>query len=294
MVTVHKTISEVLKELVSAGISDIVYHSTRISAAEKILKENRFALTFVHGSDDATNPKNKYYYLSTTRSKLGSYHLGDRLGVLFKLDGTKLRNKYIGNPVDYWGREFRKIQPSRNEMEDRVWSDDPFIEPADKYIAEMHVFYVDAEDASDAIKKTVRQLLIEAKRKGIPTYLYTDLQAAKLLDTRKAIPLTKINLKTEAEKPQREYGSKDDLAPWLELYEKNKKEYLSKEPWGGAVGLLDSLRSMDGIESFKCDIHNNKTGTPALHKIAEILKKKDWKMSDFYKHLQEKWHGYSR
>jgi hypothetical protein len=289
------------KYKIESGISDIIYHFTSIYNAAKILKEDQFALTFVSGADDANKPKNKYYYLSTTRSKVGAYHVDSAgyFGVLLKLDGTKLRNNYIGNPVDYWGREFRKVAPTKHEMEDRIWSEKPSIKPATKYIEEIHVYFggkhKDAgrvklwiAEPEDAHKRQLEQLIKEAKEKNIPIFIYMDKEAAKLLDKRKAIPLDQLDLTT---KPQEEYqrGKRDDMEVWLELYEKTDAESLSTEPFGGAKRLLRTLRSFDGIKSFEADVHNCKKGTPSLHKIVEILKKNKWTMKDFYKHLQDKW-----
>jgi len=285
------------KYKIESGISDIVYHFTSIYNAAKILKEDQFALTFVSGADDANKPKSKYYYLSTTRSKVGSFHVDSAgyFGVLFKLNGVKLRNNYVGNPVDYWGREFRKVAPSKNEMEDRIWSDNPFIKPASKYIEEIHVYFggdhkggrtkwIAEPEESD--KRQLKQLLKDAK--DIPIFVYTDKDAAKTLDKRKATPIDQLDLKTE---PQEEYqrGKRDDMEIWLELYEKNNKDELSIEPFGGAKRSLRLLSSFDGINSFEADVHNSKKGTPSLHKIVDILKKNKWTMKDFYKHLQDKW-----
>jgi len=275
--------------LTQAGISDTVYHYTSISSAANILQENRFALTFISGSDDIHKPKNKYYYLSTTRSKIGSYHISsaENFGVLFKLNGTSLRNNYVGNPVDYWGREFRKVAPSKNEMEDRIWSDKPFIEPATKYIEEVHIYFIDV--TLESLKRHLKKLLMEAKKRKIPTYIYTEEESAKVLDKRKAIPLSKIDIKTGLEEPSRSFGKFDHMAPWLELYEKDNVEHLSTEPFGGAKRRLNGFYYTDDISVFKTDIHNSKKGTPALHKIVEILKKNKWSMEDFYKYLQKKW-----
>ena len=268
---------------VTAGISDTVYHYTSISSAANILEENRFALTFISGSDDVNKPKDKYYYLSTTRSKIGSYHIGSTFGVLLKLNGTSLRNNYVGNPVDYWGREFRKVAPSKNEMEDRIWSAKPFIEPATKYIEEVHIYFTDV--THEGLKKQLRHLLIEAKKRKIPTYLYTDIESAKLLDKRNGIPLSKIDIKTEPSEPSRSFGRRDYMAPWLELYEKKDAAHLSTE----AKRRLEGFYYADDINVFKADIHNSKKGTPALHKIIDILKKNKWSIEDFYNHIQKKW-----
>ena len=270
-----------------SGVSDIVYHYTSLSSAGNILKENQFALTFISGSDDTLKPNAKYYYLSTTRSRRGSYHEGSEVHALMVLDGVKLRNNYIGSPVDYWGREFRKIAPAKNEMEDRIWSDKPYIKPASKYIKEIHISFVDVDH--DVLKRNVRSLLIEAKKKGIPSFVYTDKTAAKNLDKRKAVKLSDLDIKTDPAIPHRGYRKLDDMSTWLELYEKNDKDHLSENPFGGARRLLSTIRSFDGIESFKADVHNSKRGTPALHKIVEILKKNNWNIKDLYKHIQDKW-----
>lgn len=272
---------------VLAGISDIVYHYTQLFYAAKILKEDQFALTFISGADDTLKPNDKYYYLSTTRSRRGSYHEGSRAHALMVLDGTKLRHNYIGSPIDYWGREFRKVAPAKNEMEDRIWSDKPYIKPASKYIKEIHIAFVDVKQ--EGLKRQLRYLLTEAKKKGIPTFVYTDETAAKNLDKRKAVKLSDLDLKTEVLEPSKSYGRRDDMAVWLELYEKDNVDHLSTKPSGGAKRRLNSLRAFDGIESFKADVHNSKRGGPALHKILEILKINKWDMNAFYKHLQDKW-----
>ena len=266
-----------------AGISDIVYHYTSLSAASSILKEDQFALTFISGADDTLKPNDKYYYLSTTRSRRGSYHEGSRVHALMVLDGAKLRSNYIASPVDYWGREFRKVAPAKNEMEDRIWSSKPYIKPASKYIKEIHISFVDV-GANQAFKRQIKSLLINAKKKGIPTFVYTDETAANNLDKRKAVKLSDLDIKTDPTE-FKSYGRRDDMATWLELYEKNDKEYLSTR----AKRLLNTLRSFDGIDSFKADVHNSKKGTPSLHKIVDILRKNKWEIKDFYKNLQDKW-----
>jgi len=277
-----------------AGISDIVYHYTQLFYAAQILKEDQFALTFISGADDTLKPNDKYYYLSTTRSRRGRYHEGSRFHALMVLDGTKLRHNYIGSPVDYWGREFRKVAPAKNEMEDRIWSDKPYIKPASKYIKEIHIAFVDVKQylghaEFGILKRQLRYLLTEAKKKGIPIFVYTDETAAKNLDKRKAVKLADLDLKTEVVEPSKSNRRRDDMAVWLELYEKDNVDHLSTEPYGGAKRRLNTLCAFDGIESFKADVHNSKRGGPALHKIVEILKINKWDMKAFFKHLQDKW-----
>ena len=75
------------------------------------------------------------------------------------------------------------------------------------------------------------------------------------------------------------------MAPWLELYEKKDAAHLSTE----AKRRLEGFYYADDINVFKADIHNSKKGTPALHKIIDILKKNKWSIEDFYNHIQKKW-----
>jgi hypothetical protein len=193
--------------------------------------------------------------------------------------------------VDYWGPEFRKVAPSKNEMEDRVWSEKPFIEPASKYIKEMHVTYDLKEPFDDKTVKDpmLKSLLLAGQNHGFPIYVYRDEKAGRLLDKRRAVPLSELNL---SDVPAHEYPSsslRDSMGAWLELYEKRNKDDLSTEPYGGAKRLLDTLFSFDGFSSFKADVHNSKKGTPSLHKIVEVLRKKKWDIKDFYDHLKDKW-----
>lgn len=265
---------------IEAGISNIVYHYTSLRKAGNIIKNDQFNLTFATGSDDAHQPKDKYYYLSTTRSRLGNYHVGSYIGVLLKLNGRKLQDNYIGNPVDYWGPAFRKVEPSANEMEDRIWSNKPLIKPASKYVDELHVYY---DTTHGKEPKGLRDLLIQAKRKNIPYYIYTDRKAANLLDTRKAVKLEDLDLSVEPKKPFPSYTPRDKAASWVELYEKDKKEYLSDD----TKGMMKwGFRNLSG---FNHDLQNEKKGSPALHKLVTILKKNKWEAKDFYDHVREKW-----
>lgn len=277
---------------VTAGVSDILYHYTSMENTIAILKDNQFKLTVALSSDDKLKPKQKFYYLSTTRSKVGSFHIDSAgyFGVLLKLDGRKLQQTYKGNPVDYWGPEFRKVAPSKNEMEDRVWADKPFIESATKYIDEMHIYFGGAyREASEYDRKKLATLVSLANQKHIPFYIYTSEKAAKLLDKRHATPVEELDLEAAESEDDRKREPIYDVSNWLELYEKSNVDELSTEPYGGAKRRLRTLRSFDGRTSFLADIHNSKRGTPPLYKIVEVLKKKKWDLKDFYKHLQDKW-----
>ena len=107
------------EKYLTEGISQILYHSTSIFALEQILKSNKFNLStdLGTGSDVSLDKnRNKFFYFSTTRHKLGGFSLDPTEGsVMIVLDGRALSNNFSGKPVDYWGPEFRKIDPKKAE-----------------------------------------------------------------------------------------------------------------------------------------------------------------------------------
>ena len=135
------------------SVSSIVYHATRLYNAAQILADARFRLAVSSGTDTERNLQkgNKPYYLSTTRSKVGDYTLHQfyKDGVVFVLNGDWFNHNYKGGPVDYWAGQRLKssevgLKGRYSEMEDRVFSDQPFIplpkNPKD-LIKAVHILY---------------------------------------------------------------------------------------------------------------------------------------------------------
>ena len=79
------------------GITDTVYHVTRLSYAAKIVSDDRFNMrpVFRQSSEREISHDNKMFYMSTTRSPRGGYIEKQLLyptgtgQVLFVLDGKK-------------------------------------------------------------------------------------------------------------------------------------------------------------------------------------------------------------
>lgn len=159
------------KRDLSEAISDIVYHYANLKIAAKILKsgEFRLALASVDPIEKRFQPKSDDYFMSVTRTKLGSFHAnGTRTtGVLFVLDGRWFNQRYKGAPVEYFsgGRS-----SGRSEAEDRIFSKEPTI-PI-KPVVEMHILLNSQGDSYMQPPEAVRTILIEAKRRGIPYYVY--------------------------------------------------------------------------------------------------------------------------
>lgn len=67
------------------GISSIVYHATNFKSAYHILTEDKI--------------KSRAGHISFTRTLEGMYHKENRIiGVIFKVDGNKINQRYKGNP----------------------------------------------------------------------------------------------------------------------------------------------------------------------------------------------------
>jgi hypothetical protein len=259
-----------LSSILNEGISDVVYHGTNMSSAYQILKTNAFRL-------------------STTRSVLGSYHRDPSgTAALMQIDGRKLGNNYKAKPVDYWGPDFRKIQPDKSEMEDRVFSNKPTIDNADKYIVAVH-FYVDIETLNNNHPQlpVFRKAYLEAKKRGIQTYVYDNRKSFLTLNTADAIKPSKLQLGKDAERiPSSNYIAKNQLDPYVELYYKENYDDLTPT----AKKRLRSMRySQDTIASLSADIHSNKSSKNSDRLISIFKKENIQSVKEFVEFLNAKW-----
>jgi len=175
------------RNVLDEGITDIVYHKTRLDQAVKIMQSNKFMTSVAFGTEaDKDQNKGRLYYLSTMRSPTGDYGPG-LPAVTFKLDGRKLGERSKAAAVDYWGPDFPK-----DEMEDRVFTDDPYMEPATKYITEIHVGLPIADkyrQMRPARLEEAEALLAAGDGAGIPVFFYTDEKTYGILNKTKRLTL---------------------------------------------------------------------------------------------------------
>ena len=215
-------------ENLDEAASPVLFHYTgSVGAALNILKNNEFALSISTGTVEAQYaPKGYNYFLSATRSKVGGYHqlVGDT-AVMFNLDGNWFNKRYPVKAIDYWAGMYRGVRHS--ESEDRIFSREPSI-PADAITA-IHILL---KEKGEYGSPTTRQLLILAKKRGLPTYLYSDENAWRLQDTRRAVPVSNTqDLLRGQRKPEyvSRYPASKYLEPWLELIFKKSRSELSKK-----------------------------------------------------------------
>ena len=275
-----KLIMESWRKYLNEGITDIVYHKTRLDLAANILEGNKFMTSVAFGTAaDKEINKGKLYYLSTMRSPIGDYGVS-LPAVTFKLDGRRLGERSKAAAVDYWGPEFPTY-----EMEDRVFTDEPWLEPASKYILEVHVgMRVKGQTYRPERLEELKKIFEISEKMGIPAFLYADEKTYAILNKTKRLTLDE----------------------WMKLFEEHGDDL--DEPWGyksrpwsddrleviaGLIKAIEAGASLDDFDkgnysiwySLKYDygggferqlsnaIHNNKTEPEARETISIIARK---------------------
>lgn len=229
----------VWEETITEGATDILYHYTTTANAARALRDGVFKLSNTAGnrSEQQYAPKGYPYFLSTTRSRVGDYHryVGTG-GVMFVLDGRWLASRYPVKPIDYWERSWQHSPDRSSESEDRVFSKENEMPLGG--VTALHVLLKEQDEHRSPL---TRGILINAKKLGIKTYLYTDENAWRLQDTRKAVAPSADLLKGQQSsgrftRPVRgvaarrggdAYG-RSGLLDWIELIMKQPGQELSK------------------------------------------------------------------
>ena len=223
------------QEFLTEGATDILYHYTGTSSAAKIFQDGAFKLSRTTGnpSEESYAPPGYPYFLSTSRSKTGDYHrwVGTG-GVMFVLNGQWFGQRYPVKPIDYWERSWQHSPDRTREAEDRVFSKESEIPLGG--VTAVHVLLKEQDESRSPLTRTI---LIEAKKLGIPTYLYTDEAAWRLQDTRKTVSVASAGdllagpqSAGRMQRPMRGiagYG-RNSLMDWLEIIMKQPGQPLSK------------------------------------------------------------------
>jgi hypothetical protein len=240
-------------EVLTESLSKTAFHYTNAKAAKTILSSGHFQLSSTLGSiEQQYAPKDRPYFLSTTRSRQGGYHdyVGDH-AALFVLDGNWFNDRYISKPVDYWeNRDPSKISHRQHEAEDRVFSKNPSI-PIGGVIA-VHVYISPA--ANPEIKAWARQALIAAKRQGIAAHFYTDVTAWRNFDRRSPGDLSILT--GQEATSRRSYPDREWLLPWIELINAKNKNQLGKKADEIRYNLNYDYSKEDAARGLATDLSN--------------------------------------
>ncbi len=191
-----------VNSIVNEGASDILYHYIEPSYILKILENNKLTTIAAMGSDsDYDINKNKFFYLSTTRSKSSGYK---RTRAKIVLDGRKIKQRYEITPVDYWQDEKSDKKSKRSyirsmqslEQEDRIITDKPSIANAKNYILGIHI-YLEYKESNLPLSVTPilndidRKIIDICEKENIPIFIYDNKQ--NFFNQIKPIDYTKYN-----------------------------------------------------------------------------------------------------
>jgi hypothetical protein len=290
-----------LTELFLAELaSSQVFHYTRLYSAIKILKTGVFELSSTFGSIEQNYaPKDHPYFLSTTRTTHGGYH--DRVGysaVMFNLDGNYYNQRYKASPVNYWGQRHNDYGRV-SEAEDRIFSREPTMPIGGVQSIHIYVKPMDDKDRKNYGEfdpGEARQLIILAKQRGIPFFLYDNEASWRNQDRRKVkdISQDKSLVKGPARPGNRFDRMRSWLSPWLELATKDSKSQLSKEANKIRYDLIYSYRENVDAGSLNNDFSNarkpgNSDREPAV-KLITVMQKNGWKTpKDLALAMYDKW-----
>lgn len=280
------------------GLSPVLYHYTMLQSAIKILERNAFRLTAITGVERRLGPEKHLYFLSTSRHRLGGYHV-DTLhvgmpSVLFRLDGRKLSQKYPGAAIDYWGGF--QGEPHRKEAEDRIFHNKPYIENAASYIDRIDIRLSDKEDDRQKYVSMVLRLMLLAKQNGITAYAYKSHKDWLAGNRNKAVKLDDLRKMRGAPKePKPKYGlivgREPEFKPYLRLLLGPVTD--SKNLSSGAQLIRRRLwYPHDFVSQFEISAHNHKRtpGESGYHKLLQVMRRLGIKNAEeLWKYLKEKW-----
>ena len=168
-----------IKELFTEGLSKVIYHYVHLEDAIEILKTGKFDLDIALGNSDEEKfaPKGHQYFLSTTRTRLGSFHATPRHGgVIFELDGSYYANKYKAKPVDFFALDTNK---RNTEAEDRIFSKTPTL--SIDGVKNLHMFIDLTSKHPASENEMIKNVIGYSLKLGLPIKFYIDVQSWRLL-----------------------------------------------------------------------------------------------------------------
>lgn len=169
------------KSILNERVSPVIFHFCELGSLWRICEENQFVLSSGYrGYADANINQGKPFYLSCTRQMDGRQGYSSNQDVRIELDGDLLNQRYKGGPVDYWGTILGKQQyyqqrripstQSRTENEDRIFSSEPIIKDAIKYIKRIDILIKENRENYDRQKQMVYAICLTPFKSLIHLY----------------------------------------------------------------------------------------------------------------------------
>lgn len=165
MSNLKNIVSETINRyLLQEMLTSPIFHFTNINAALNICKNNVIALSEAITKTADTKHKTKMFYLSFTRQFNGNIGYSRHKNVRIEFDGDALNSNFEGNSFNYWGDR------SMWEFEDRLYSNEPYIENANRYIKKISILY--EESSYESVNATVYHILLCASQWGIEVAVF--------------------------------------------------------------------------------------------------------------------------
>ena len=299
------------QEFITEGATDVLFHYMTAAAAVRTLADSHFSLESSTGTgvEEKWARKGLPWYLATTRSKVGDYHVqqANGSGVMFDLNGQKLGQRYRTIPMDYWEGMWHHSAGTRtSESEDRVLSPTHNI-PLQPYVTGVHFFLKPLKDTEkdewnidrhNFRANEIKTAIDLAQQQGIPVALYNDKTSWMLQDVRKRLPLDSAEahaLLGGAKKPEpwpSDRFERQYLTPWMELIRKQPGDELDKD----ASRLAYDIRYYGDQESqLRNNMHNagRDPTNPDYRNIVLVnqymRKNRLHNTKELVKHLKDKW-----
>jgi hypothetical protein len=275
---IESLVKKELRKVLNEGASDILYHFTNDSALYNIAKTNNFNLSAaIKGDFDFTKNKNRFFYMSTTRSKSSGYKRGN---VKIVLDGRKLKHNNKIVPVDYWG-----WGPERFEQEDRIISNKNTIENASKYILEIHILLNDSKDEEDMNLYLNKMKFIKnySDKSSLPIFFYNNEK--NFFKQTNSIDFNKIKMIDINQEPSSRRFWDYDFASFIsykneEIFNKIKNFILNNEGYdlesfiescnkfkNNTYKLNYDVYKADKIATYKNDFHTIRSSPNELNRF---------------------------
>lgn len=178
--SLNQTAPEMLESM-----SSVLYHATSTEALSSILSSDQFRLTSVASEGPVIGKKmldlggNRKFSMSFSRSREGAFGYGSY--VTLNIDGDRLNQRFYGKPVDFFPGRRDQTQDQLKfgfagkdaELEDRLFSNDPIIKGACRYIREIHLLCAPISQHNWKIYiDRLSEIVKMAKTRSIPIFLY--------------------------------------------------------------------------------------------------------------------------
>ncbi len=281
--------------------NNVVFHYTTVGKLLQMLKSDTIEMTSTLGSSSEDNHSKDFYYLSTTRHRLGGYHLNSTKAgsVLIRLNSTKLRSNLKQKPVNYWGEPKNEQHRAMfNEAEDRFTSNKPQIKNAKKFMEDVTILFPNGATQYASDRMDMRHVIAFCKKAKIPIRVYYDKDSFLADSKSKAMPLSDFFVK-ETRTRKKSFTPDYNLVKYTELIysdavsdlgEDARKLYFDMLRYGERSKWEFTDQVKDDLNDARLTSRNqNPKLRGQLDKFVKHLRDRDWDLKAYVTQMLSKW-----